>query len=309
MSSAWFGSLGRACLLALPLWLGAGPAQAQGKAGGFADTTLRRSVEAQGERFIAAVLERTPEARLRIAAEVFAPSIAEDRRSALLSRLADTYGALEYHHSEAFARGEGASRRVVMHVYARSPEQSRWHDFQFMLEPSAPHRLAQLLFIADVAEPIYLPNGDITDPQTLDWLNDYIARLVSEEGLAGGILIAQGDRVLIRRAFGYADSARHRPMHVGNRFTLASGGKMFTALAIAQLVNAGRVQWDAPLSRYRPELSRQPSIGNVTIAQLMSHTSGSDSDCATRRPWRDEHWNAQAPLPSLPQSMLAPISD
>jgi CubicO group peptidase (beta-lactamase class C family) len=56
-------------------------------------------------------------------------------------------------------------------------------------------------------------------------------------------------------------------------FVIGSISKSFTALAVMQLVEAGKIELDTGLSHYLPEFSGQPA-GAITIRQLLSHTSG-----------------------------------
>jgi D-alanyl-D-alanine carboxypeptidase len=56
------------------------------------------------------------------------------------------------------------------------------------------------------------------------------------------------------------------------RFNLASAGKMFTAAAVAQLVDAGKVRLDDPVGRHVTGLS--PEASRVTVRQLLDNTSG-----------------------------------
>lgn len=242
------------------------------------DAALRRAVEAQGERFVEAVNSDDAAFRKRVVRDIFLPeSFANDgeqRLLGLLTRLRETLGTLAFHHAEAVSFGEPPDLRVSLHVYARSGKDGNWRDIQFYLSPETPHRIREIAFLADVAEPVYLPNGEISDPSTLGWLGGYVDRLAGAEDLAGGLLIAAGDRVMFERSVGYADSARRRAITSRTRFNLASGGKMFTALLIARLVEEGRVRFDDTLGTYLAAIPNLPGAGRVTIAQLLSHTSG-----------------------------------
>ncbi|WP_341202513.1 serine hydrolase [Planomicrobium okeanokoites] len=72
-------------------------------------------------------------------------------------------------------------------------------------------------------------------------------------------------------AKGMADRANARPNAVNTRFGIASGCKIFTAVAIAQLVEDGKLSFDDVLSDLLPDdFSNFP----VTIHQLLTHTSG-----------------------------------
>ncbi len=58
------------------------------------------------------------------------------------------------------------------------------------------------------------------------------------------------------------------------QINLGSVNKMFTAVAIMQLVEQGRVQLDAPLGSYVPDYPNWDAADNVTIHHLLTHTSG-----------------------------------
>ncbi|HZL00304.1 MAG TPA: serine hydrolase domain-containing protein [Caulobacteraceae bacterium] len=62
------------------------------------------------------------------------------------------------------------------------------------------------------------------------------------------------------------------PIDIGTRFNLGSAGKMFTAVAVAQLIDAGKVGLDDPIGRYVAGLTAEASA--VTVRQLLTHSSG-----------------------------------
>ena len=95
------------------------------------------------------------------------------------------------------------------------------------------------------------------------------------------LLYGHRDTVLLCRATGsarrYADGARTRlsaadqqPTRTDTIFDLASLTKLFTAIVVMQQVEAGRVELEAPVTRYLSEFA----AGDVTVRQLLIHTSG-----------------------------------
>jgi CubicO group peptidase (beta-lactamase class C family) len=92
-------------------------------------------------------------------------------------------------------------------------------------------------------------------------------------GLA--IAIVQGDRIIHSKGFGIADSEQ-RPVTPQTPFIIGSVSKSFTALAVMQLVEAGKVNLDAAVQQYLPWLStanRQAS-GQITVRHLLNQVSG-----------------------------------
>jgi CubicO group peptidase (beta-lactamase class C family) len=268
------------------------PAAAPAPSGISSDPALKKTIEERGRRFAQAVDSADAGFRTRIVREIYAPPAlqagGEARLLGLLDRLHETLGRLAFHHAEVVEIGAEGARLVALHVFAKSAKDGRWRDLQFRLEPGPPYRLASLIFVAEVAEPAYLPNGAITEPATRAWLDRYVDKLVAEEDLAGALVIAAGDRVLVERYFGHADSAQRRPIGPRTRFNLASGGKMFTALAVARLVEQGRLRFGDTLARVLPAVADRDFARGVTIAHLLSHTSGIGEF------WTDEyerHWH------------------
>jgi CubicO group peptidase (beta-lactamase class C family) len=100
-----------------------------------------------------------------------------------------------------------------------------------------------------------------------------LAQLARAGRLSGAVLVAKNGRPILERAYGKARLRPAAPNRVTTEFNLASLGKPFTAVAIAQLVQAGKLDFDDRVGQYVHELPA--SIGDtVTIAELLDHTSG-----------------------------------
>ena len=106
--------------------------------------------------------------------------------------------------------------------------------------------------------------------------------LAASGWLSGAVLVTRGRDTLLARAYGLADRERGVPNGVDTRFLIASAGKMFTAVAIAQLVDRGAVRLADTVGRFLPEHPNATVRSRVTVAQLLSHTGGLGS-----------YWNAR----------------
>ena len=92
-----------------------------------------------------------------------------------------------------------------------------------------------------------------------------------------GIAIAVGfrGRIVLSRAYGMADLERGVPLTTGHLFRIASHSKTFTATAVMQLVEQGRLRLDDRAGARLPWLPAQPGQhGRVTVRQLLSHSAG-----------------------------------
>jgi CubicO group peptidase (beta-lactamase class C family) len=92
-------------------------------------------------------------------------------------------------------------------------------------------------------------------------------------GLALGI--TENDRITYLRGFGKADDSG-RPITPKTPFIIGSLSKSFTAMAIMQLVEAGKVELDAPVQRYLPwfRVADAEASGVITVRHLLNQTSG-----------------------------------
>ena len=92
-------------------------------------------------------------------------------------------------------------------------------------------------------------------------------------GLALGII--HGDRVAHLHGFGEADSTG-RAVTPHTPFLLGSTTKSFTALAIMQLVEAGKITLDVPVQRYLPwfRVADPVASGHITVRHLLTQVSG-----------------------------------
>ena len=86
------------------------------------------------------------------------------------------------------------------------------------------------------------------------------------------VAVAVDGKLVWSRVCGYADVARHRPTGPATLFRVGSVTKMFTATALARLVQEGKVELEAEVQKYVPSFPKKGSP--LRIAHLASHQSG-----------------------------------
>ena len=137
---------------------------------------------------------------------------------------------------------------------------------------------------------LFLLNGCSTTPARFETAScaDYecvketisrLARQEMERNKVEGLSIALVDDMglIWAQGFGYADKENKIPATPQTIYRAASISKLFTATAIMQLVEQGRINIDEPLTTYLPEFSiksRFPGEGRITPRNLMTHHSG-----------------------------------
>ena len=99
-----------------------------------------------------------------------------------------------------------------------------------------------------------------------------IAPFAAADLFAGDVLVAKGGEVLLRRGFGLANREWNVPHRGTGKFRLGSLTKQFTAAAILQLMERGKLALDDEIARSYPEAPA--AWRNVTLFHLLTHTSG-----------------------------------
>lgn len=103
---------------------------------------------------------------------------------------------------------------------------------------------------------------------------DELLKVIRERTLAPSVsaaILVDGE-VVWAGAVGYADMDRRTPATLQTAYRIGSSSKAVTSVAMGMLLEQGKVDLDAPVSRYVPDL--QGVLAPVTTRQAMSHTAG-----------------------------------
>jgi CubicO group peptidase (beta-lactamase class C family) len=125
------------------------------------------------------------------------------------------------------------------------------------------------------------PNASVTER-----IDAFVSEQMERHDLPGlALALVDGDKVLFMKGYGKADQTGH-PITPQTPFLLASVSKPLTAVAIMQLVEAGKVDLDTPVQHYLPEfqVADPAASSQITVHHLLLHTSGIPTTaCDTRR--------------------------
>jgi CubicO group peptidase (beta-lactamase class C family) len=105
-------------------------------------------------------------------------------------------------------------------------------------------------------------------------IDRFLTAQLKDSAIPGAaVAVTRGDQVLMVRGYGH-DSAG-TAVTGDSLFRIASLSKSFTALAVMQLVDAGLLRLDDPVRQHLPDFEMaDPRAGQVTVRQLLDHTSG-----------------------------------
>lgn len=166
----------------------------------------------------------------------------------------------------SFVRWEKVGDTEAQLVY-RNDLFDRLETTGVTVEPAAPHR------ITGWSKPKPLPSNTPAprnDEELAARLDAFARRMEKHDFFSGTILIERGDTLVLAKAYGLAERNMRAPNHLDTKMKLASITKLFTAVAIGQLVEQGKVSLDDPITKYVPDVA---GGDRVRIRHLLSHTS------------------------------------
>jgi CubicO group peptidase (beta-lactamase class C family) len=117
---------------------------------------------------------------------------------------------------------------------------------------------------------------NISNAASYDAIDRYIEQQLKRLNVPGAVVaIVEGNQIVHQRGFGQARQGGTSPSPQ-TPFFVGSVTKSFTALAVMQLVEAGKVDLDAPVQRYLPwfRVADAQASAQMTVRQLLNQTSG-----------------------------------
>ena len=152
-------------------------------------------------------------------------------------------------------------------------------------------QIALFVLAADPAQPAMLVQADVMpmdDPALYAaWPSTAVSRdemtrlirttldqIVHTSDFSGCLTVFDGRQTVFDECRGTAERDSGVAVDQQTKFHIGSMDKMFTAVAIAQLVEAGKLSWDSTLAQLVPEYSDHAAAQKITVWQLLHHTAG-----------------------------------
>jgi CubicO group peptidase (beta-lactamase class C family) len=148
----------------------------------------------------------------------------------------------------------------------------RWGAIQLTVEETPPYRITSLL-IQRAKAPASATAEPASEKARLAQITAFATKLTKADLFSGVIAIARNDKPIFTKAFGVADRNFGVATTNDTRFALGGLDKTITAIAVAQLVEAGKLSYDDPLSKF-VDYPDKASAGKIQIKHLLSNTSG-----------------------------------
>jgi CubicO group peptidase (beta-lactamase class C family) len=132
--------------------------------------------------------------------------------------------------------------------------------------------------------PISTPAAEGMSAEKLAKVGEVMNGFIRDKKIAGGlVLIARNGKVVFEETYGLRDVERKQPVEADTIFRIYSMSKAITSAAALSLVDEGKLDLDAPVSKYLPEYANVKVVEKdkaraakspVTVRDLFRHTSG-----------------------------------
>jgi CubicO group peptidase (beta-lactamase class C family) len=156
----------------------------------------------------------------------------------------------------------------------RSPLTESWLRISLKVEKDAPHGITETRITFTDAPVDKSEHGKLTDAEIAQRVEAYVGKMAAADLFSGTVLLARDGKPFLTKACGLASRAFSAPNRLDTKFNLGSMNKMFTAVAVAQLAQQGKLTFDDPLIKHLPDYPNKEIAGKITIHQLLTHTSG-----------------------------------
>ena len=200
-------------------------------------------------------------------------------------------GNLRAAFGEVTIRSVDASKPGEVTGLVRSDRTELWRRMTVFLSDGSPARILRVGFAP--AQAPDAPARRPSDAELVAQLKAYVERMAQRDVFSGAVLLAKKGVPLYQAAFGEANKDFDVKNTLDTKFNLGSMNKMFTAVSVMQLVEAGKLSLDDTLGKFLPAGAMKPDVlSKVRVKHLLSHTSGLGSyftpewDRQSRALWR-----------------------
>ncbi len=176
------------------------------------------------------------------------------------------------------------SAEFEIEILAQAKKDGRWLKFGLAIQQRPPHGVTELR-INEASAPsgetkIEKPaeatpaNARKSEAEFLQELPVWIDKESAADNFSGVVLIAKADKPIFQKAVGLADKEKKTPNRINTKFNLGSINKIFTQIAILQLIEQGKLAWEDKLGKHLPNYPNKDAGEKVTIKQLYEMQSG-----------------------------------
>lgn len=151
-----------------------------------------------------------------------------------------------------------------------------WLTLEIPILPVQPHKIVMFPDIQPTTPPSDIgPQKRLNDQEIIKRLELCLDKVEKDDEFSGVVLVAKNSIPLFNRAYGLANKSYNIQNQLDTKFNIASLGKMFTGVAVTQLIQKGELLPNDHLNKYvNDEWLKSENSIKIQIQHLLTHTSG-----------------------------------
>lgn len=198
-----------------------------------------------------------------------------DARLQVYREMRDEFQALDLRR---VLKAEDASITLLLET-----KQGGWLEFGFEFEAAPPHKLVGLRVedtdapsgaLSNEAAAPGVRNAAMTEGEVVSSLDKHLEAAAKADEFSGAVLLAKNGKPVFQKAYGQASKEFNVPNRIDTKFNLGSINKIFTKVAIGQLVEKGKLSFDDRIIKHLPDYPNRQAAEKVTIQHLLQMSSG-----------------------------------
>jgi D-alanyl-D-alanine carboxypeptidase len=166
---------------------------------------------------------------------------------------------------------ESSATKLTGLVQERDSDQ--FARFTIEVEAAEPHHVTHL-DVRAIDRPAEFALARLSQSDLVTALRSKLEKDSAAGKFSGAALLAKDGKPIFTGAYGMADREKKIPNTLSTKFRIGSMNKMFTAVSVLQLVQAGKILLSDPVGKYITDYPNKDIATKVTIQQLLTHTGG-----------------------------------
>jgi CubicO group peptidase (beta-lactamase class C family) len=165
------------------------------------------------------------------------------------------------------------SNELEIVVLAQARLTELWFRLTMKVDAKPPHNITEYT-PQRIQPPAKFSPKKLSQKQFVQEIRKFIDKLAAADAFSGTLLVAKDGKPIFKTVHGLASKAYKVPNRLDTKFSIASVGKIFTAVAIAQLAEQGKLSFTDTVGKHLPDYPNKEVAAKVTIHHLLTHSSG-----------------------------------
>lgn len=166
-----------------------------------------------------------------------------------------------------------SSEAAKLTALVKEKDSDQFARLSMEVEEAEPHKVKALQLRA-CPTPAEFKQPRMSESEVVAGVKSLAETRAAEDKFSGAVAISKNGKTIFAQAYGLANREKKTPNTLATQFRMGSMNKMFTATAILQLVQAGKLKLADSLGKYLMDYPNQDIATKVTIHQLLTHTGG-----------------------------------